>query len=85
MCNDYVKLLIEHTTRAVSIISVGFVLGTGWKLLQEVKTITASSNKIIALLVIFIFPYLFMFWKELPNGLRYPRWGGRRDAVQPEK
>jgi hypothetical protein len=23
--------------------------------------------------------------KELPNGLRYPRWGGRRNAVRLEK
>jgi hypothetical protein len=23
--------------------------------------------------------------KVLPNGLRYPRWGGRRDAVRLEK
>jgi hypothetical protein len=31
--------------------------------------------------------YLFMclLRKGQANGLRYPRWGGRRDAVQPEK
>jgi hypothetical protein len=26
-----------------------------------------------------------LFCKETPNGLRYPRWGGRRNAVQTEK
>jgi hypothetical protein len=45
--------------KAVSIASVGFVLEAGWKELQEVNIITASSIKIIPLLVIFIFPVLF--------------------------
>jgi len=26
-----------------------------------------------------------LFCKELPNGLRYLRWGGDGEAVQPEK
>ena len=28
------------------------------------------------------FKYAFVFALGLPNGLRYPRWGGRRDAVR---
>jgi hypothetical protein len=28
---------------------------------------------------------VFGFALGLPNGLRYPRWGGRRDAVRLEK
>ena len=28
---------------------------------------------------------VFDFALGLPNGLRYPRWGGRRDAVRLEK
>ena len=24
----------------------------------------------------------FLHWDPPPNGLRYPRWGGRRDAVR---
>jgi len=31
------------------------------------------------------FRYGFGFALGLPNGLRYPRWGGRRDAVRLEK
>jgi len=31
------------------------------------------------------FRYGFGFALGLPNGLRYPRWGGRRNAVQLEK
>jgi hypothetical protein len=29
--------------------------------------------------------YLYFFEKNLPNGLRYLRWGGDGEAVQPEK
>ena len=29
--------------------------------------------------------HLILVFSEAPNGLRYPRWGGRRDAVQTEK
>jgi hypothetical protein len=29
--------------------------------------------------------FFFMFCKETPNGLRYLRWGGDGEAVQPEK
>jgi hypothetical protein len=28
---------------------------------------------------------LVLLFSEAPNGLRYPRWGGRRDAVRLEK
>ena len=41
--------------------------------------------------VLFISTALFIallkknFWKHLPNGLRYLRWGGDGEAVQPEK
>jgi len=70
--------------RAVSIISVGFVLGAGRKLLQEVNIITTRSNKIITLRVIFI-SVLFMFCKETPNGLRYPQVGGRGQCLRCRK
>jgi hypothetical protein len=29
--------------------------------------------------------YLTTIFKEVPNGLRYLRWGGDGEAVQPEK
>jgi hypothetical protein len=37
-----------------------------------------------------VFLYFFILvciveYHQTPNGLRYPRWGGRRDAVRLEK
>jgi len=29
--------------------------------------------------------YLYLLCKKMPNGLRYLRWGGDGEAVQPEK
>ena len=47
---------------------------------HETKITVAS--KTIAIFLIFIGT---LSYKELPNGLRYLRWGGDGEAVQPEK
>ena len=44
---------------------------------HEIKTKAMTKT-----LIIFLIFINTLFCKELPNGLRYPRWGGRRDAVR---
>jgi hypothetical protein len=58
-CVSAITVLTED--KAVSIASVGFVLGAGIRLLHEVNA-TATKNKgTIVLLMIFTFPLPFMF------------------------
>jgi len=58
-------------------VSVGTTLAAGT---QETKII--ATSKTVTMFLIFIDTFLC---KELPNGLRYLRWGGDGEAVQPEK
>jgi hypothetical protein len=68
------------------------VEGTGVASTPQANSVSAIM--VIPNLVVFMdSPFLLSdvlidnrsFWKERANGLRYPRWGGRRNAVRLEK
>jgi hypothetical protein len=59
------------------VVSVGTTIAAG---AHEAKI--KAISKTVTMFLIFIDSLLC---KELPNGLRYLRWGGDGEAVQPEK
>ena len=61
------------------------IVGVDMPLLQEVIITVTKNERTIILPVIFIFLLPMISFNQTPNGLRYPRWGGRRNAVRLEK